>query len=127
MGVPDVSVRGRLRPVGARERTAGGGLDVRREGGTLHVRLVGSVDLAVRDRDAPALWVALDVPGVAAVEVDVAAVAFMDSSGLSVLVRLARDAAERGVPVHVGPAVERVEDLLEQTGVRAWMAGLTTS
>lgn len=94
------------------------------DGPVLRVVLVGAVDLMVRERDAPALWEALDAPGVRAVDVDAAAVTFLDSTGLSVLVRLARDAAERGVALRMVAVSPRVADLLEQTGVGDWMAAL---
>lgn len=104
-----------------------GRLDVRRDGGTLRVVLHGAVDLQVREQDAPALWVELDEPGVRAVALDAADVSFLDSSGLSVVVRLVRDAAERGVPVHVEALSRPVAELLDQTGVRAWMDQLASS
>lgn len=111
-----------VRPtVGAR---ADGALDVHRDGAVLHVVLRGAVDLVVRQRDAPALWEALAAPDVARVDVDAGAVTFLDSSGLSVIVRLARDADERGVPLRLVATSERVASLLVQTGVRDWMAGL---
>lgn len=104
---------------------------LRDDAALLRVVLDGSVDLAVRERDAPALWAALADPVVRAVEVDAGGVDFLDSSGLSVLVRLVRDAAERGVAVRLGAVSPRVADLLEHTGVRQWMtavaAGGTTS
>ncbi len=94
------------------------------EGGVLRVVLVGAVDLMVREQDAPALWRALDEPGVREVQVDASGVTFLDSTGLSVLVRLARDAAERGVPLRMAAVSPRVADLLEQTGVGDWMVAL---
>ncbi|UZN04670.1 STAS domain-containing protein [Cellulomonas sp. S1-8] len=105
----------------ARRGAADGRLVVRRDGPVLRVVLDGGVDLLVRERDAPALWGALDDPQVQLVEVDAGAVTFLDSSGLSVLVRLARDAAAGGVPLRLVAVSPRVDDLLEQTGVRAWM------
>ncbi|WP_201775250.1 MULTISPECIES: STAS domain-containing protein [Cellulomonas] len=101
-----------------------GGLAVRREGAVLRVVLDGAVDLAVRERDTPPLWAALAEPDVTGVEVDAGAVTFLDSSGLSVLVRLARDADERGVPLRLTAMSPRVADLLDATGVRDWIAGL---
>ena len=100
---------------------------MRDEGAGLRVVLVGAIDLVVRERDAPALWDALDAPAVRAVDVDAADVTFLDSTGLSVLVRLARDAAERGLPLRLTAVSPRVADLLEQTGVGDWMAALADS
>lgn len=117
--------------VGDREHRAGaeraGRLVVQRAGGTLRVVLHGGVDLHVREADAPALWTALDDPDVRTVAVDAADVTFLDSSGLSVVVRLVRDAAERGLPVHLEALSRPVEELLDQTGVRAWMDDLAAS
>ncbi|ADG74205.1 anti-sigma-factor antagonist [Cellulomonas flavigena DSM 20109] len=103
-------------------QAAGGRLDVGRAGDVLHVVLTGPVDMVVRERDAPALWPALADPRVRTVDLDAGAVTFLDSSGLSVLVRLARDAAERGVVLRLVATSPRVDDLLEQTGVGEWMA-----
>ncbi|KSW28751.1 STAS domain-containing protein [Cellulomonas sp. B6] len=103
-----------------------GGLAVRLDGRVLRVVLHGAVDLDVRERDSPALWAALERPDVGAVDVDASGVTFLDSSGLSILVRLARDAGERGVPLRLVALSPRVEDLLEATGVRDWMAELGT-
>lgn len=97
---------------------------MRREDGVLHVVLAGAVDLVVRERDAPALWCALDDAAVTEVRLDAAAVTFLDSTGLTVLVRLARDAAERRVLLRVVALSPRVADLLEHTGVGDWMAAL---
>ncbi|WP_309135634.1 STAS domain-containing protein [Cellulomonas sp.] len=104
-----------------------GRLVVQRDGGTLRVVLHGAVDLQVREADAPALWPHLDDPDLAVVLVDAADVTFLDSSGLSVVVRLVRDAAERAVPVHLEALSRPVEELLDQTGVRAWMDDLAES
>lgn len=97
---------------------------MRREDAGVHVVLAGAVDLVVRERDAPALWAALDDPSVTEVRLDAAAVTFLDSTGLSVLVRLARDAAERRLPLRLVALSPRVADLLEHTGVGDWMAAL---
>lgn len=47
--------------------------------------------------------------------------------GLSVLVRLARDAAERGVALRLVAVSPRVTDLLEHTGVGGWMAQIAVA
>jgi len=117
---------GHTLPMDARP-ALGGHLEVRDEGATLRVVLVGAIDLAVRERDAPALWDALDGPAVRGVDVDASEVTFLDSTGLSVLVRLARDAAERGLPLTMSAVSPRVADLLEQTGVGDWMVALADS
>lgn len=107
-----------------RGSTVGGGLTVHRDGTVLRAVLHGAVDMLVRERDSPALFAALRDPATRAVEVDAAAVTFLDSSGLSVLVRLARDAAERGVPLRLVAVSPRVAELLAATGVDEWMAGI---
>ncbi|QGQ19804.1 STAS domain-containing protein [Cellulomonas sp. JZ18] len=104
-----------------------GRLVVRREGSTLRVLLHGAVDLLVREQDAPALWPHLDDPDVRDVAVDASDVTFLDSSGLSVVVRLVRDATERGLAMHLEALSRPVEELLDQTGVRAWMEDLAAS
>jgi len=101
---------------------AHGGLEVRADGDVASVRFWGAVDLAVRLAATAELR---QVPGTAvAVEVDCRDVTFMDSTGLSVLVRVLRDADAEGRSVRFLGAAPQVQDLIAATGVDRWMESL---
>ncbi|NKY41160.1 STAS domain-containing protein [Cellulomonas septica] len=96
-----------------------GGIAVATEGSVLRITLEGAVDLAVRESAAP-VWAAL-ATGDQDVVVDCADVTFVDSTGLSLLVRLIRDATESGRRVRLHGAPRPVTEILAVTGVDAWM------
>ncbi|MFC4614176.1 lipid asymmetry maintenance protein MlaB [Cellulomonas algicola] len=96
-----------------------GGIAVATEGTTLRITLEGAVDLAVRESAAP-VWAAL-AAGDQDVVLDCADVTFVDSTGLSLLVRLVRDVTESGRRVRVHGAPRAVTEILAVTGVDAWM------
>ena len=100
----------------------GGGVEVRTEAGRTSVRFWGAVDLAVRVSAGEDLRAVADPS--TALEVDCRDVVFMDSTGLSVLVRVIRDGTTGGRPVRFLGAGPQVRDLLEVTGVDEWMASL---
>ncbi|WP_019135797.1 STAS domain-containing protein [Cellulomonas massiliensis] len=96
-------------------------LTVERRADELRVVLVGDIDLRVRDEQGPRLWSALAEPGLARVVVDAGRVRFADSSGMSVLVRLVRDATEAGLGVEVLAWSDALCDALAVTGIDTWM------
>ncbi len=98
-----------------------GGVDVAVADVATSVRFWGSIDLAVREAGADGLG---DLRGTTPMTVDCRDVEFMDSTGLSVLVRVVRDAAADGRPVTFLGTSAQVRDLLATTGVDVWMAGL---
>jgi anti-anti-sigma factor len=59
------------------------------------------------------------------VEVDLSAVRFLDSSGISLLLKCRRRADERGVAYRVTGAYGITEQVLEMTGVLAHLSGGT--
>jgi anti-sigma B factor antagonist len=89
-------------------------------GGTA-VRFWGSVDLVVREEHAGGLDA---LRGTTPLTLDCRDVEFMDSTGLSILVRIVRDAAADGRDVRLLGASDQVQDLLVTTGVDVWMSGL---
>lgn len=97
-----------------------GGIAVTTDGTTLRVTLDGAVDLAVRETAGP-VWTALAVGDERDVVVGCQDVTFVDSTGLSVLVRLVRDAIESGRRVHLDGVGGPVSEILAVTGVDAWM------
>lgn len=96
--------------------------DGRASGMTLHdepdrslVTVYGEIDLAVR-QEAGALCQAL-VQRALPVVIDASEVSFVDSAGMSVLVRIARDAEAGGYPVVLEHAPWTLKELLTITGV----------
>jgi anti-sigma B factor antagonist len=99
-----------------------GGVEVRPDGDVASVRFWGAVDLAVRLAATTEL---LRVPdSTTALRVDCRDVTFMDSTGLSVLVRVVRDATAEGRSVHYLGGTAQVTELLTATGVDRWMESL---
>ncbi|MCA0328574.1 MAG: STAS domain-containing protein [Actinobacteria bacterium] len=83
----------------------------------LHViRLSGEVDVARRD-ELGLLAQAFVASGSPSVELDLADVDFMDSSGLQLIARLHRTAKLRGGTVHVVGAVAAVRRVIEVSGL----------
>ncbi len=79
------------------------------------VSVFGEVDLAVRQNAGP-LCQAVAARGLPVV-IDATDVTFVDSAGMSVLVRLARDAEAGGYPVVLEHAPWMLKELLTITGV----------
>jgi anti-sigma B factor antagonist len=109
-------------PADAPEAAPHGGVEVRPDGDVASIRLWGEVDLAVRLAATTELRRLPDAATV--VEVDCRNVTFMDSTGLSVLVRVLRDADAEGRSVRFLGAAPQVRDLLAATGVDRWMESL---
>ncbi len=98
-----------------------GGVEVAVADGVTAVRFWGSVDLVAREAHAGGLG---DLRGTTPMAIDCRDVEFMDSTGLSLLVRIARDAAADGRDVRWLGASDQVRDLLSTTGVDEWMTRL---
>jgi anti-anti-sigma factor len=79
------------------------------------VEVWGEMDLAVRQNAGP-LCQAVQDRGRALV-IDARRVTFVDSAGMSVLVRLARDAENGGYPVELRNAPWMLKELMTITGV----------
>ncbi|NMR21294.1 lipid asymmetry maintenance protein MlaB [Cellulomonas fimi] len=99
-----------------------GGVDLTSTEHGLVVAFWGVVDDVVRDRGTADLW-ELRAPG-GTLEIDCSRVTAMDSIGLSILVRLVRDAVEDDQRVRFTRASAPVAELLATSGVRDWMLDL---
>jgi anti-anti-sigma factor len=92
-------------------------------GGVLHLAVAGEADFANTSTDRTA---AIDEAFLGSrattIELDLADVAFLDSGGLSWLVRLRALAASRGGTVRVLAASARVERVLRISGIAALFA-----
>jgi anti-anti-sigma factor len=99
-----------------------GGIDVTPRDDGLLVTFWGVIDDVVRDRGTSALWDLRAHGG--RLEIDCTGVAAMDSIGLSIVVRLVRDAVTDGQHVRFAGASAPVTELLVSSGVLDWMRDL---
>lgn len=93
----------------------GSGIALHEEPGRSRVEVWGEIDLAVRHTAGPLCQAVADrkLPLV----IDAGGVTFIDSTGMSILVRLARDAEAGGYPVELQNAPWMLRELLTITGV----------
>ena len=91
--------------------------------GIAHLVVVGDIDLAAKAalEEQIARHIAMD--NITALHVDIAAVAFIDSTGIGALVVCRHAADDAGKPLTISGAHGRVADMMELTGVRWWLAG----
>lgn len=96
-------------------RTDTSGMELREEPDRSVVVAWGEIDLAVRQAVAPMCQTVAErgLP----VVIDAERITFIDSTGMSILVRLARDGEQRGYPVTVRNAPWMLQELLAITGV----------
>ena len=94
---------------------AGSGMTLHEEPERSLVEAWGEIDLAVRHSAGPMCQVVADrgLP----VVIDASRITFIDSTGMSILVRLARDGEARGYPVELRNAPWMLKELLTITGV----------
>jgi anti-anti-sigma factor len=96
--------------------------DIDRDHGEIRVRLTGVLDLASRPRFAELADELL--AGSGTVVFDLADLDFLDSTGIVELIRTARRAEQRGVPVRfVGPrggAAKRTADVVGLAQILGW-------
>jgi anti-sigma B factor antagonist len=86
------------------------------EGPTTTLRVAGEVDLATADELSQAAVTALR-GGAEALVIDLAAVTFLDSTGLAVLVGVTNQASASGVALTIRDAVPRVRNVIRITGL----------
>jgi len=91
------------------------GMTLHEETGRSLVAVSGEIDLAVRQEAGP-LCQALSERALPVV-IDARDVTFVDSAGMSVLVRIARDAEAGGYPVVLEHAPWMLKELLTITGI----------
>jgi anti-sigma B factor antagonist len=92
-------------------------------GDLITVVVSGDVDLAVSASVEHAILDAVGTDGVTTVIVDLSAVDFLDSSGITLLLKGRRRADERGVTYRVTGARDMARQVLEITGVWAHLSG----
>ena len=92
-------------------------IDVTVHGDTTKAAVAGDFDMQATFSVEPALEVALDRPGLSALEVDLSRLRFIDSTGIGVLLRVEAEARERGVALTIRPAPPEVQRIFDVTGV----------
>jgi anti-sigma B factor antagonist len=94
-----------------------------RDGDVVTVVVAGDIDLAVDPAVEAAVLGASAAAGVTMVRVDLSAVTFLDSSGITLLLKGRRRADERGVAYRVTGARDMTRQVLEITGVWEHLSG----
>lgn len=93
----------------------GSGIALHEQPDVSRVELWGEIDLAVRQTAGPLCQTVAE--RAKPVVIDAGAVTFIDSTGMSILVRIARDAETGGYPVELQNAPWMLKELLTITGV----------
>jgi anti-sigma B factor antagonist len=94
-----------------------------RQDDVLTLRVAGDVDLATGQQLEREITEAVAAAGPASVVVDLSGVGFLDSSGISVLVKGRRLADGHGVPYRVTGASGTIRQVLDITGVWGHLSG----
>lgn len=94
-----------------------------RHGNVLTVAVSGDIDLVTSTIVETAVAGAVSTHGISEVEVDLSAVGFLDSSGISVLLNARRSADEHDVAFRVTGAHGAARRILQLTGVWAHLSG----
>jgi anti-sigma B factor antagonist len=95
----------------------------RQHDGVMKVDVSGDIDLATRDMLDSGLTGAIETAGIREVEVDLAEVQFIDSSGIAVLLRNRRLAEAAGVAFRIVAASDLTERILTVGGVWRLLTG----
>jgi len=95
-----------------------------RPDGTACLTITGDIDLTSSDRFRRTVAGLVDDPAVTGVLLDAARLDFIDSNGVTVLVKAHRAAAERGICLRVTNAQDPVCGLLELLGVYEMLTGV---
>lgn len=98
-------------------------LATHRDSDTATVVVGGDVDLATVAGLDRQIASALDTPGIAAVTVDLSDVTFLDSSGISALIKARKLADERKIRLRVNGASGFIRQVLELSGVWQYLSG----
>lgn len=87
------------------------------DGDVVTAALAGDFDMQATFTVEPALERALETPGLRRIELDLRGLEFIDSSGMGVIVRLDREARERGVQLRLRPGPQQVHRVFETSGL----------
>lgn len=98
-------------------------LSTTRDAGTVTVHVSGDVDMSTVAELEHAVQAAADDRDATTVDVDLAAVTFIDSAGINTLLKGRRLADERDRRFRISNAAGIVRDVLDMTGVLAHLSG----
>jgi|tagenome__1003787_1003787.scaffolds.fasta_scaffold17215018_1 anti-anti-sigma factor len=90
--------------------------------GLVCVAVRGEIDLVTGERFRDLVMRVLGEPGVARLQLDLSALRFIDSNGVTVLVKARRLADEQGITFGVVRVDGAIRDLLEMLGVHGMLA-----
>jgi anti-anti-sigma factor len=86
-------------------------------GGVTTITVTGDIDMTTGDRFRRTLTHALEEPAVKRLLVDVGQLRFIDSNGITALIRAHRTAGERGIDFAITHAHGAIRSLFEMLGV----------
>ena len=86
-------------------------------GGGVRLTVCGDIDMTTSDHFRRTVMRLVGDPAVTALTLDLADLDFVDSNGVTVLVKAHRAAGERGIPFGVTEAQDPIRGLLEMLGV----------
>jgi anti-anti-sigma factor len=92
-------------------------VEVSVDGDEARAVLRGEFDMHATFTVEPALERLLEEPGVARITVDLSGLSFIDSTGIGVLLRLQREAGDRGIALALVPGPEPVHHVFVTTGL----------
>lgn len=108
-----------VRP-GHDHRVAGGPsqpISVARDDGHARVALAGELDMALVFRVEPVLDRTLAAAGLERLTIDLSGLAFIDSTGVGVLLRMEQECRQRGVALALVPGPREVQQVFEVAGL----------
>lgn len=88
-----------------------------RQSGSVRLEVAGDIDMTTGDQFTRALTRVLDEPGIHTVVLNIGQLHFIDSSGITVLIRTHWTARERGIFLTVSDAGGPIRETLEMLGV----------
>jgi anti-anti-sigma factor len=90
---------------------------ITRDGDAVTAALVGDFDMQATFMVEPALERALETPGLRRIELDLSGLNFIDSTGMGVILRLDREARDRGVQLRLRRGPRPVHRVFEKSGL----------
>jgi anti-anti-sigma factor len=98
-----------------------------RDSGRIHLSVAGDIDMTTGDRFTVALTEVLDQPDLCTLELDLGRLHFIDSNGVTALIRGHWAARERGVTLTIRNAVGPIRETLQMLGVYDLLTETTPS
>jgi anti-anti-sigma factor len=93
-------------------------IEIQQTGTDARAALAGDFDMSATFTVEPALERLVDEPDLARLTIDLSRLAFIDSTGIGVLVRLQSEAADRGVEFALVPGPPEVQRVFATAGLQ---------